>query len=44
MKPLLKCSRRGSNRSKMWGKKACRLAYSIGQPFAAMGDGGRELK
>jgi len=27
----------------MWEKKACRLAYSTGQPFAAMGDGRREL-
>jgi hypothetical protein len=28
----------------MWEIKACRLAYSIGQPFAAMADSGRELK
>jgi len=27
----------------MWEKKACRLAYSIGRPFAAMGESGREL-
>jgi hypothetical protein len=27
----------------MWEKKSCMLAYSIGQPFAAMGDSGKEL-